>query len=127
MHRSFFVKKKAFLGVSLAKDHSITKYREIFYFVLQYCLMKEDFPKKYDFQLEKEIYRIWEENKCFLPASDRPAKKGTIKKSTKKGDKTTAEKFMMTLPPPNVTGVLHAGHGFLIAIQDAIVRYNRMQ
>ncbi len=89
--------------------------------------MKEDFPKKYDFQLEKEIYRIWEENKCFLPASDRPAKKGTIKKTSKKGDKKTTERFMMTLPPPNVTGVLHAGHGFLIAIQDAIVRYNRMQ
>ena len=58
--------------------------------------MKEDFPKKYDFQLEKDIYRIWEEKKCFLPASDRPAKKGSVKKTTKKGEQQKAEKFMMS-------------------------------
>ncbi len=34
---------------------------------------------------------------------------------------------MMTLPPPNVTGVLHVGHGLMLAIEDAIVRYQRMQ
>lgn len=33
----------------------------------------------------------------------------------------------MLLPPPNVTGILHLGHALTVAIQDAIIRYRRMQ
>jgi valyl-tRNA synthetase len=32
----------------------------------------------------------------------------------------------MTLPPPNVTGFLHVGHALTVAIQDSLVRWNRM-
>ena len=32
----------------------------------------------------------------------------------------------MTLPPPNVTGHLHVGHALTVAIQDALIRWNRM-
>lgn len=32
----------------------------------------------------------------------------------------------MPLPPPNVTGTLHVGHGLMIALQDALVRHARM-
>ncbi|KAF0982565.1 hypothetical protein FDP41_011495 [Naegleria fowleri] len=39
---------------------------------------------------------------------------------------TTREKFTIALPPPNVTGSLHIGHALTVAIQDAIVRYHRM-
>lgn len=33
---------------------------------------------------------------------------------------------MMVLPPPNVTGVLHTGHGLMLSVEDTIVRYQRM-
>lgn len=35
--------------------------------------------------------------------------------------------FTMMFPPPNVTGNLHMGHGFLITISDILMRYQRMQ
>ncbi|EPQ53150.1 hypothetical protein GLOTRDRAFT_100848 [Gloeophyllum trabeum ATCC 11539] len=35
-------------------------------------------------------------------------------------------RFVMSFPPPNVTGSLHIGHGLTIAIQDTLVRWNRM-
>ncbi|KAJ2768924.1 valine--tRNA ligase [Coemansia nantahalensis] len=35
--------------------------------------------------------------------------------------------FVLTAPPPNVTGKLHIGHGLFISIQDAMVRWNRMR
>ena len=35
-----------------------------------------------------------------------------------------AEPFSMVLPPPNVTGILHVGHAYMLAIEDTIVRYN---
>ncbi len=36
------------------------------------------------------------------------------------------ESFCIMIPPPNVTGSLHMGHGFNNAIMDALTRYNRM-
>lgn len=90
--------------------------------------MREEFPKKYDFRLERDIYKFWEENEAFLPNSERKTAKKTVKKTPKKGAAPTeVERFMMTLPPPNVTGILHSGHGLMLSIQDAIVRYHRMQ
>jgi valyl-tRNA synthetase len=35
--------------------------------------------------------------------------------------------YTIALPPPNVTGSLHMGHGFNNAIMDALIRYRRMQ
>jgi valyl-tRNA synthetase len=35
--------------------------------------------------------------------------------------------FAIQLPPPNVTGTLHMGHGFNHAIMDALTRYHRMR
>jgi len=37
------------------------------------------------------------------------------------------EKFVMMIPPPNVTGSLHLGHALMAAIEDAITRYYRMK
>jgi valyl-tRNA synthetase len=34
--------------------------------------------------------------------------------------------FVIPAPPPNVTGALHIGHALTIAIQDTLVRWNRM-
>ncbi|XP_059495593.1 valine--tRNA ligase, mitochondrial [Stegostoma tigrinum] len=35
--------------------------------------------------------------------------------------------FSLCIPPPNVTGSLHLGHALTVAIQDALVRWRRMQ
>eukprot|EP01117_Protostelium_nocturnum_P006820 TRINITY_DN2451_c0_g1_i2.p1 TRINITY_DN2451_c0_g1~~TRINITY_DN2451_c0_g1_i2.p1 ORF type:complete len:1087 (+),score=407.29 TRINITY_DN2451_c0_g1_i2:115-3261(+) len=40
--------------------------------------------------------------------------------------KTKKEKFIIVIPPPNVTGSLHLGHGLTNSIQDAITRWHRM-
>ncbi|MDR2031235.1 MAG: valine--tRNA ligase, partial [Azoarcus sp.] len=37
------------------------------------------------------------------------------------------EAFCILLPPPNVTGTLHMGHGFNQTLMDALVRYHRMR
>eukprot|EP00042_Codosiga_hollandica_P059484 m.917502 g.917502 ORF g.917502 m.917502 type:complete len:717 (+) comp60172_c0_seq13:11235-13385(+) len=42
------------------------------------------------------------------------------------GDEPDRPKFVMMLPPPNVTGSLHIGHALTNSIQDAIVRWHRM-
>jgi valyl-tRNA synthetase len=42
-------------------------------------------------------------------------------------DADNKEAFCILLPPPNVTGTLHMGHGFNQAIMDALTRYHRMR
>ncbi len=39
---------------------------------------------------------------------------------------TAQENYSIAIPPPNVTGVLHMGHALNGAIQDTLVRYQRM-
>src|SRR5215831_9100213 len=40
---------------------------------------------------------------------------------------TPAENYSIAIPPPNVTGALHMGHALNGAIQDALIRLNRMR
>jgi len=42
-------------------------------------------------------------------------------------DANKTDAFCILLPPPNVTGTLHMGHGFNQAIMDALTRYHRMR
>ena len=37
------------------------------------------------------------------------------------------ENFSILLPPPNVTGTLHMGHGFNQTLMDSLTRYHRMR
>ena len=37
------------------------------------------------------------------------------------------QKFVMMIPPPNVTGTLHLGHALTCAIEDTLTRWHRMQ
>lgn len=37
------------------------------------------------------------------------------------------DKFVMVIPPPNVTGSLHLGHALTSAVEDALTRWHRMQ
>ncbi|MCU4497303.1 valine--tRNA ligase [Acinetobacter ursingii] len=58
-------------------------------------------------EIEKKWYQTWEQQGYF--------------KSSGHG-----ESFCIMIPPPNVTGSLHMGHGFNNTIMDALTRYNRM-
>ena len=63
-------------------------------------------PKK----IEKKWYTFWETNKLFSP-----------EENSKK------EPFCIMIPPPNVTGSLHMGHGFQNTLMDVIARYKRLK
>src|SRR3989339_108303 len=68
-------------------------------------------------ETEERIYKLWNNSGFFNPDV-------CIKSGVTKSD---AETFAIVLPPPNVTGVLHMGHAAMLAIEDIIVRYHRMQ
>src|SRR3990167_7488549 len=80
-------------------------------------LLKPYNPK----ETENKIYKLWEESGFFNP-DNRPewAK-------NKETNKNYNKIFSIILPPPNATGVLHLGHILEHAIQDSIIRYNRMR
>lgn len=53
---------------------------------------------------------------------------GVYKPQYGKDGKSKAEgTFVIPLPPPNVTGALHIGHALTVAVQDALIRWSRMQ
>jgi len=60
--------------------------------------------------IEAEIYTFWQSEGFFVPQGD-GAKKP----------------FVITTPPPNVTGELHMGHALCYLVQDIIGRWRRMQ
>ena len=81
----------------------------------------EEIPIRYDFrEVEPRIYSAWKEDDCFSPAFD---KDGNVVH----GDKVDSETFVISIPPPNVTGRLHMGHALNNTIQDMLVRFKRMQ
>jgi valyl-tRNA synthetase len=41
--------------------------------------------------------------------------------------RANAQPFTIMIPPPNVTGSLHIGHALTMTVQDALIRYRRMQ
>jgi len=76
-----------------------------------------ELEKAYDPKtFESRIYACWKERGAFKPESAR--------KNGSPGDNAP---FVITIPPPNVTGVLHLGHGLNISLQDVIVRFHRMR
>ena len=71
-----------------------------------------DMPKAYDpAATEERLYQWWEESGWFRPEV-RPA---------------DAEPFVISIPPPNVTGELHMGHAMFVALEDLMIRRARMQ
>ncbi|HEY6407953.1 MAG TPA: valine--tRNA ligase, partial [Ktedonobacteraceae bacterium] len=68
-------------------------------------------PKAYEPQaVEGKWYRFWEEEGYFKP---RPEATGTP--------------FVISMPPPNVTGALHLGHAITATVEDILIRYHRMR
>ena len=75
-----------------------------------------ELPKRYNPKtVEEKIYKFWEKGGFFTPQ----APQGKVPKIIKQ------KLFVITLPPPNVTGGLHAGHA-LYTIEDILARYYRM-
>lgn len=57
---------------------------------------------------EDDIYKRWEENKAFkIKGEGKP--------------------FSISMPPPNVTGILHMGHALNATLQDILARYKRLK
>ena len=74
---------------------------------------------------EDRIYNQWVDSGCFQPASD---EKSPLHASYLSKSKNSAvSKYTVVIPPPNVTGVLHMGHGLNNTLQDIVVRYHRMK
>jgi valyl-tRNA synthetase len=74
--------------------------------------MTNEMPKVYDFRAtEQRIYQWWEENGWFKPEIAGP----------------DAEPFVISIPPPNVTGELHLGHAMFVSLEDLMIRYHRMR
>jgi valyl-tRNA synthetase len=73
---------------------------------------KLSMPKTYDFaSAERRIYEWWQKNGWFKPEIA----------------KRSAARFVISMPPPNVTGELHLGHAMTASVEDAMIRYHRMR
>src|SRR5574341_2367157 len=72
----------------------------------------QEMPKTYDFHAtERRLYEWWEKNGWFKPEIAPP----------------DAEPFVISIPPPNVTGALHQGHALFVALEDLMIRHARMK
>jgi valyl-tRNA synthetase len=75
-----------------------------------------DLPAQYDpGQTERAVYERWVEAGIFSAEEKRSKRNG--------GDR---DPFVIVMPPPNVTAVLHMGHGLNNTVQDVIIRWRRM-
>jgi valyl-tRNA synthetase len=73
-----------------------------------------ELAKAYDPKtFEDRIYAMWKDSGAFTPQAGKGAEGG--------------QPFVVVIPPPNVTGVLHLGHGLNNSLQDIIVRFHRMR
>ena len=73
---------------------------------------EKNMPRNFDFaEVEPRVYDWWQEKGWFKPeqAAD------------------DAEPYVISMPPPNVTGSLHIGHALFTALEDLMIRYERMR
>ena len=72
----------------------------------------KDIPKAYEAKkVEDQIYKTWEKSGFFNPDNLEGAR----------------DPFCISMPPPNVTGILHLGHALENALMDIETRYQRMK
>ena len=76
---------------------------------------------------EDRIYSQWKEGGYFKPKSDADSPVHGCSCGCGKASGEGSEPFTVVIPPPNVTGVLHMGHGLNNTLQDIVVRYHRMK
>lgn len=76
-------------------------------------MLTSELPKTYNpKETEEEIYKLWEQSGFFNPDNLPERHK---------------EPFSIVLPPPNVTDKLHLGSALMLAIQDIMIRFQRMR
>ncbi len=81
-------------------------------------MTKQELPKAYDFKdTESRIYAMWEAGGYFKPHND----------PNKPGFDPSVKPFVISIPPPNVTGELHLGHAMFVSVEDLMIRYHRMK
>jgi len=74
-----------------------------------------ELQKVYDAaSVEDAIYKRWEESGYFNPDH--------LPERNQKG-----KPYCITMPPPNRTGTLHMGHATMLAVEDLLIRFHRMQ
>src|SRR4030066_665126 len=77
-----------------------------------------ELPKAYDFKsTEQRIYQWWERQGYFQPFND----------PNKPGFDPTQVPFVISIPPPNITGELHLGSALFVSLEDLMIRYHRMK
>ena len=76
---------------------------------------------------EDRIYNEWESKGYFKPASDESSPVHAQYKCQCENCNKKTNTYSVVIPPPNVTGVLHMGHGLNNTLQDIVVRYHRMK
>src|SRR5690606_6621662 len=78
-------------------------------------MMREPLPTRYNpSEFEHALYTEWEE-RGFFHADARAVLE------------RAADPYVIVIPPPNVTAVLHMGHGLNNTIQDVLTRFERMR
>ncbi|KAL3698531.1 hypothetical protein R1sor_012607 [Riccia sorocarpa] len=70
----------------------------------------KELPKTFEFSSEERIYNWWESQGYFRPDSNQDG-----------------EPFVISMPPPNVTGALHMGHAMFVTLEDIMTRHYRMR
>ncbi len=71
----------------------------------------ETIPKAYEpSTVEQRLYRWWEESGYFKPRPN-----------------PDRRPFVISMPPPNVTGALHLGHAITATLEDIMIRFHRMR
>jgi valyl-tRNA synthetase len=80
--------------------------------------MPTNLPKTYNFkESEDRIYQMWEEGGFFKPTND----------PNEPGHDPTIKPYVISIPPPNVTGKLHLGHAMFVSMEDLMIRHHRMK
>jgi len=81
-------------------------------------MSETELSKAYDFKnTEARIYAMWEAGGYFKPSND----------PNLPGFDPDSKPFVISIPPPNVTGELHLGHVLFVAMEDLMIRYHRMK
>ncbi len=81
-------------------------------------MAETNIPKASDFTAtEPRVYQMWEKGGYFKPWND----------PNKPGFDPTVKPFVISIPPPNVTGELHLGHAMFVSMEDLMIRYHRMK
>ena len=74
---------------------------------------RRELPPRYAAaEVEPAIYERWLASGAFTPSAE---------------PSPGAERFVITMPPPNVTGSLHVGHALFVTLEDMLTRYHRMR